>query len=135
MFLRSCHYVFPAKRKTKQSLAGDARQRLRVKDKLRKACKRTAKTSEQALHRQRQNKENMASVRAAESSEQTLRRQQHDREYRASVRAAESSDQTLGRQQHDRDMMYARSSFLPRFYLCLIQRSIHSLPMAKQSRI
>ena len=76
---------------------------IKAKDKLQKACKRAAESSEQTLHRQQQNKEYMASVRAAESSEQTLHRQQHDREYKASVRAAESSEQTLHRQQHDRE--------------------------------
>ena len=108
---KSCQHVFRAKRQIEHTLPARAVKRLRVglsdsvksvikaKDKLQKACKRAAKSSEQTLHRQQQNKEHMASVRAAETSEQTLQRQQHDREYKASVRAAETSEQTLHRQQ------------------------------------
>ena len=114
---KSCQHVFRAKRKTEQTLPGRVTKRLRVvlsdsvksvvkaKDKLRKACKRAAKSSEQTLRRQQQNKEHMASVRAAESSEQTLRRQQQNKEHMVSVRAAESSEQTLRRQQQNKEHM------------------------------
>ena len=78
---------------------------IKAKDKLQKACKRAAESSEQTLHRQQHDREYKASVRAAESSEQSLHRQQHDREYKASVRAAESSEQTLHRQQQNKEHM------------------------------
>ena len=112
---KSCQHVFRAKRQIEHTLPARAMKRLRVglsdsvksviktKDKLQKACKRAAESSEQTLHRQQQNKEHMASVRAAESSEQTLHRQQQNKEHMASVKAAESSEQTLHRQQHDRE--------------------------------
>ena len=38
---------------------------IKAKDKLQKACKRAAQSSELTLHRQQQNKVHMASVRAA----------------------------------------------------------------------
>ena len=86
-------------------LSDSVKSVIKAKDKLQKACKRAAESSEQTLHRQQQNKEHMASVRAAETSEQTLQRQQHDREYKASVRAAETSEQTLHRQQQNKEHM------------------------------
>ena len=112
---KSCQHVFRAKRQPEHTLPARAMKRLRVclsdsvksvikaKDKLQKACKRAAESSEQTLHRQQNDRELKASVRAAESSEQTLHRQQNDRELKTSVRAAESSEQTLHRQQNDRE--------------------------------
>ena len=114
---KSCQHMFRAKRQIEHTLPARAMKRLRVglsdsvksvikaKEKLQKACKRAAESSEQTLHRQQQNKEHVTSVRAAESSEQTLHRQQHDREYKASVRAAESSEQSLHRQQQNKEHM------------------------------
>ena len=58
---------------------------IKATDKLRRARKRTAESSEQTLHGQESDREHKASVRAVESSEQTLRRQESDREHKASV--------------------------------------------------
>ena len=81
---KSCQHVFRAKRQIEHTLPARAMKRLRVtlpdsmksvikaKDKLQKACKR-----------------------AAESSEQTLHRQQYDREYRASMRAVPAAKISL----------------------------------------
>ena len=80
-----------AVKRLRVGLSDSVKSVTKAKDKLQKACKRSAESSEQTLHRQQQNKEHMASVRAAETSEQTLQRQQHDREYKVSVRAAETS--------------------------------------------
>ena len=107
--------MFRAKRQIEHTLPARAMKRLRVtlpdsmksvikaKDKLQKACKRAAESSEQTLHRQQYDREYRTSVRAAESSEQTLHRQQHDREYRASMRKAESSEQTVHTQQQNKE--------------------------------
>ena len=51
-----------------------------------------AKSSEQTLHRQQQNKEHMASMRAAETSEQTLQRQKQNKEHMAMIRAAKKAN-------------------------------------------
>ena len=114
---KSCQHVFRAKRQIEHTLPATAMKRMRVamsdgvksvkmaKDKLQKACKRAAESSEQTLHRQQKNQQHMASVRAAESREQTLHRQQKNQQHMASVRAAESSEQTLHRQQNNQQHM------------------------------
>ena len=112
---KSCQHVFRAKRQREQNLPERAMKRLRVmlsdsaksivkaKDKLRKACRQAAESSEQTLHRQQQDREHKANLRANESSEQTLHRQQQSREHMANLRANESSEQTLHRQQQDKE--------------------------------
>jgi hypothetical protein len=49
-------------------LSDSVKSVIKAKDKLQKACKRAAESSEQTLHRQQQNKEHMASVRAAKKA-------------------------------------------------------------------
>ena len=112
---KSCQHVFRAKQQIEHTLPATAMKRMRVamsdgvksikmaKEKLQKACKRAAESSEQTLHRQQKNQLHMASVKAAESSEQILHRQQKNQQHMASVKAAESSEQTLRRQQNDRE--------------------------------
>ena len=114
---KTCQHVFRAKRQIEHTLPARAMKRLRValsdsvksvkmaKDKLQKACKRAAESSEQTLHGQQSDREYKASMRAAESSEETLQRQQKNRQHMASVRAAESSEQTLQRQQQNKQHM------------------------------
>ena len=97
---KSCQHVFRTKRQTEQNIPGSAKL---TKDKLRKACKRAAESSEQALQRKQQNREHMANFRANESSEQTFHRKQQHREHMAKIRAIESSEQTLRRQQQDKE--------------------------------
>ena len=114
---KSCQHVFRAKRQIEHTLPARAMKRLRVtlpdsmksvikaKDKLQKACKRAAESSEQTLHRQQYDREYRASMRAAESSEQTWHRQQQNKQHMANVREAESSEQTLHRQQQNKQHM------------------------------
>ena len=84
-------------------LSDSAKSIVKAKDKLRKACRRAAESSEQTLHRQQQDREHKANLTANESSEQTLHRQQQSREHMANLRANESSEQTLHRQQQDKE--------------------------------
>ena len=92
--------MFRTKRQTEQNIPGSAKL---TKDKLRKACKRAAESSEQALQRKQQNREHMGNFRANESSKQTFHRKQQHREHMAKIRAIESSEQTLRRQQQDKE--------------------------------
>ena len=89
--------MFRTKRQTEQNIPGSAKL---TKDKLRKACKRAAESSEQALQRKQQNREHMANFRA---SEQTFHRKQQQREHMANV----SSEQTLRRQQASNSVQQA----------------------------
>ena len=114
---KSCQHVFRAKRQIEHTLPARAMKRLRVavsdsvksvikaKNKLQKACKRAAESSEQTLHRQQNDREHKASVRAAESGEQTLHRQQQNKEHMASMRATETNEQTLQRQKQNKEHM------------------------------
>ena len=101
--------MFRTKRQTEQNIPGSAKL---TKDKLRKAYKRAAESSEQALQRKQQNREHMANFRANESSEQTFHRKQQQREHMAKIRAIESSEQTLRRQQASNSVQQAIETFL-----------------------
>ena len=98
--------MFRTKRQTEQNIPGSAKL---TKDKLRKACKRAAESSEQALQRKQQNREHMANFRA---SEQTFHRKQQQREHMAKIRAIESSEQTLRRQQASNSVQQAIETFI-----------------------
>ena len=58
-----------AMKRLRVSLSDSMKSVIKGKDKLQKACKRAAESSEQSLQRQQHSKERIASVRAAESSE------------------------------------------------------------------
>jgi hypothetical protein len=67
---KCCQHVFQSKRKAEYSLSDQATKRMRVS----KATKRASETSEQTLHRQRQDRKCKTSTRANETSEQSVHR-------------------------------------------------------------
>ena len=79
-----CGHVFPAKPQRNE------RKRLiesRETDNVRKAAKRACETQEEALNRQAQNAEHMASVRESETRGKSVKRLAQNKQHKASVRA------------------------------------------------
>ena len=97
-----CGHVFRAKPQQNE------RKRLiesRETDNVRKVAKRACETQEEALNRQAQNAEHMASVRESETRGKSVKRQAQNKQHMASVRACATGEETLKRQAQNKQHM------------------------------
>ena len=97
-----CGHVFRAKPQQNE------RKRLiesRETDNVRKAAKRACETQEEALNRQAQNAEHMASVKESETRGKSVKRLAQNKQHKASVRACATGEETLKRQAQNKQHM------------------------------